>query len=64
MNNVDQVRPVPKPSAKKPVGKAHLNIYITEEEHAFLREFAAREGITMTMAVRMLVKKAMRGARE
>lgn len=40
--------------------KRTLNLHVAEPEHAWLKVFADREGLSLTMAVRTLIREHMR----
>jgi hypothetical protein len=45
--------------AKAPNGKRILNTHIGQSEYRFLKETARREGMTLTMCLRNLIRSEM-----
>lgn len=45
--------------AKAPNGKRILNTHIGQSEYRFLKESARREGMTLTMCLRNLIRSEM-----
>ncbi len=43
-------------------GKKVINTHISDEEHKYLKETARRNGMTLTMYLRMLIRNDMRNA--